>query len=146
MAACKVSNPENTVSGRVILRTLSQSEGQLQGIDKTPFTPAALAVLKEQVNSHIIDLIAESIRLAKRQNVDLVSPVHVERASRYLVGRPTRRSVRLLGLLGATFLGASVSTLLGAIGSAGAQPVLIVVASVVGIVGALLVGLHIENE
>lgn len=62
-------------------RVLQEADMQMQGIDHSPFSSPAFSTLKEKTGEYIIQLISESISVSRRYRADIVSEIHVKRAS-----------------------------------------------------------------
>jgi hypothetical protein len=118
----------------------------LHSVESSPFSSAAFGLLKVKISQYIIELVNESIRVAKRYQADTVSAAHVERANEYLITSTSRRMYKHLGTVGGILLGASVSNILAMI-TAGQYSAKATIASAVsGIIGAFLVAFHIAKD
>jgi hypothetical protein len=125
------------------LPVLQRAEAELASAEPMPaFSPSAFTALKNEINRYVVELINESLKEAKRQRLESVSEVHVERASAYLVSHATRRFSRFLGFLGGILLGAAVSRLFSMTIAGTYSGATIATTAGVAIVGALLSGIH----
>jgi hypothetical protein len=125
---------------------LAKADARLQGLDGSPFSPAAFRLLKEKVGQHLHELVTESIKVSRGYQADTVSAAYVERASEYLVTSTNGRPVRHIGTVGGILLGAGLSTLLtmtiaGQFTKGGT-----LLSVVIGVIGAFMVALHIAKD
>jgi hypothetical protein len=126
--------------------TIRQGEKGVQNLDSSPFSHKGFELLKEKISDYIDDLIKESVRASKRSRSDTVSPVHVERASEYLVSSSGRRLYKHLGTIGGIILGAVFSNTLSmtSTGQYSASGTLLYIA--LGMVSAFLIALHMAKD
>ena len=125
---------------------LAKADARLQGLDGSPFSPAAFRLLKEKIGEHLTELVTESIKVSKGYQADTVSAAYVERASEYLVTTTGGRLHRHVGTVGGILLGAALSTLLTMtiVGQFTKGGTLLSVC--IGIMGAFMVALHIAKD
>ena len=89
---------------------LKKTEVELETVSAKPFSPDGFEKLRERIAVFIGELIAESIRVAKRHQSDSVSPAYVVRAAEHLAsGRPAMWR-RLMGGLGGLVAGVGLAT------------------------------------
>lgn len=125
---------------------LRDAESRLASVEPTPFSPNAFATLREKINRYIIQLIDESLKVAKRYRSDTISAAHVDRAAEYLVSDTSRRFFRHLGTVGGIFLGAALSNLLSMATLGSYSGTGVAVTTGLGIIGAFLIALHIARD
>jgi hypothetical protein len=137
---------DSTKARSAIDRTLQIVDGELAGVDASPFSPPAFDTLKQKVADYIRALIDESAKIAKRHDAETISETYVEDANRVLVSASGRRWFRHLGTVGGILLGASLSNMLSMITTQkfSAAPVLATMS--LGIIGAFMVALHIAKD
>src|SRR5438045_8561115 len=104
--------PTDAQTVKAVEDALAKADARLQGLDGSPFSPAAFRLLKEKVGQHLNELVTESIKVSRGYQADTVSAAYVERASEYLVTSTNRRLVRHVGTVGGILLGAGLATLL----------------------------------
>jgi len=129
-----------------LLDLIRHADQQLQRLNPAPFSPNALRALKDRVTEYIADLINESAREAKRQQLDTISETHVERAGEYIVSKSGRRFFRHLGTLGGILLGASLSNLLTLATASTVTFASVALTPAFGILGAFAIALHIARD
>lgn len=117
-------------------------------LDHVPFTDTAYESLKTRIATYIEELIREAIKTAKREQSDVISAIHVERASTYLVSSTSRRFSRHIGTIGGIILGGSISNVLAIIGTDPRRISTIggISTTVLLILGAFLVAFHIAKD
>lgn len=125
---------------------VQQAEEQIQSLDSSPFSNPAFKILKEKIGTYVIDLVNESVKVSKRHQADTVSLKHVERASDYLITNTSRRIYRHLGTIGGTLMGASLSNLLAMTLVSQYTGSGTIISSILGIIGAFMIALHIAKE
>jgi len=128
------------------VRIIQQAEEQLREIDPSPFSSKAFRALQERVSLYIAELITESTREAKRQELDTISETHVERASEGLVSNSGRKLYRHVGTLGGVLLGASISNLLSMAASNTVTFASAGLTMALGVIGAFAIALHIARD
>jgi len=125
---------------------LRAAETELQRIGPSPFSVPAFSALRDKISRYIAELVAESIKIARRHRADTVSAAHVEQAAAYLVADTSRKLFRHLGTIGGILLGAAIGNLLSMVTANQYSTVSIVVTSVLCIVGAFMIALHIAKD
>jgi hypothetical protein len=125
---------------------IATAEEALDDLSPAPFSPMAFSRLKDRISEYISELISESLKVAKRRQADTVSASHVDIAAGYLVSGSRRKFFRHLGTIGGIFLGAAISSLLGMAGSQQFTSQAVVITSVLGVLGAFMVALHIGKD
>ncbi|HSL45602.1 MAG TPA: hypothetical protein VK897_19360 [Anaerolineales bacterium] len=102
-----MTQPENIAEQvQAILGTANNIN---QAVETSPFTPEAYAFLRAKISEYIADLVAESARLAKRDRLDKISAIQVQRANERLVSSSSRRIFRHIGTVGGILFGAALS-------------------------------------
>jgi histone H3/H4 len=139
--------PANAPAARgELARIIQQADDQLRAINPSPFSPQAFDALQERIARYIAELINESAREAKRQQLDTVSETHVERASEYLVSNSGRKVFRHVGTVGGVLLGASISNLLAMATVSSVTFASVGITTALGVVGAFAIALHIARD
>jgi len=92
-------------------------EEDLNKIQPDPFSDKAFKILKGKISTYIKELIKESIKNSKRENLDSVSATHVEKASDYLVSPTKNKWNHLITTIGGVILGAAITQAIGAVSS-----------------------------
>jgi len=88
---------------------LAAVRNMLKDVDPSPFTRPALDRVHLRIEQFIEDLLLESIRSARRQQTDVVSPVHVDLATDVVFLRRKRKIYSFLGSLGGIAVGAALA-------------------------------------
>lgn len=118
-----------------------------QNIANEPFTKKAFAKFKERVGVYISALYIESLKTAKRHQADNISEIHVDTASEYLIKNNRSKVSKLLGILGGTFLGATISNLLAMTALNQTYNTIGIITTIfLGIVGSFLIGINLMKE
>lgn len=120
----------------------------IEEVGEKKFSNEGFKEYKCSVGIYIYSLFIESIKIAKRNNADSISAVHVYDASKYLAIRAGRNSlVKIFEILGGVLLGATLSNLF-AMTVLGQEYSLwgMVFNIVAGIVGGLLIGINVIKE
>jgi len=125
---------------------IDNAEKELNSLEESPFSASAFDTLKERIGRFISELIAESIKVAKRHAADTVSSNHVEKASDFLVTSSGKKFFRHLGTIGGALLGAGISNILAMTTSNQFTTPGVAVTSGLSIIGAFLVALHIAKD
>jgi histone H3/H4 len=94
---------------------LDSADQELRNTEHTPFTPNAFERLKEKISEYTVQLIAESVKVARRRESETVSSSNVEQASQYLVSSTSHKVYRHLGTVGGILLGVAGSNFLSMI-------------------------------
>ncbi len=115
------NNPRNT---KQLLRILDPSK-------KLPFTEAAQDLLDEKAILYRTELTQQSILLAVREDLDIVSPAHIEHGAEQLKSR-NKKTHKAMGIIGGAVGGASLSTLLS---------IMVLEAKITIVPGAILISL-----
>lgn len=130
-----------------IERILKDVEFTTTHIAKEPFTKQAFDKFKEKIGVYISSLYVESQKTAKRHKADNISESHIDLASEYLIKNKDSKISKLLGILGGTFLGATVSNLLAmTILGQTYETLGLVVTIILGIIGSFLIGINLMKE
>ena len=82
-----------------VVQQAEEDLGQLEPTD-FGFSEPAFHELKRNIGAYIKDLVTASSREAKRQQADVVSKSHVERAAQSLVTGTESRNARRMGIIG----------------------------------------------
>jgi len=90
---------------------IKNAQHELNGIDKTPFSDKGFAAFEHAISAYVIQLFDESIRSAKKDKVEIVSPTHVDSAANYLTKKPPSKMGNFIITLGGIFLGAAISNI-----------------------------------
>jgi hypothetical protein len=80
----------------------------LGNIEQNQFSEPAFIRLQNVISDFVNDIITESIDVAGRRGVDIISEVHVEIAHEYLLSRRRRKIYDLIESLGGVFLGVAL--------------------------------------
>lgn len=128
-------------------KVLKDVEFTTQNIANEPFTKKAFDKFKEKIGVYISALYIESLKTAKRHKTDNISESHVDTASDYLIKNSDSKISKLLGILGGTFLGATISNILAmtTLGQTFSTTGL-VTTIILGIVGSFLIGINLMKE
>jgi len=130
-----------------IERILKDVEFTTTYIAKEPFTKQAFDKFREKIGIYISSLYVESQKIAKRHKADNISESHIDLASEYLIKNKAGRISKLLGILGGTFLGATVSNLLAMTVLGQTYETLgLVITIILGIIGSFLIGINLMRE
>ena len=139
--------PAITLSGRgELTRIVQQAEDQLRTIDPSPFSSQAFTALQAQISRYIAELISESAREAKRQQLDTISETHIERASENPLASTGRKIYRHVGTLGGVLLGASISNLLSMATTSTVTFTSVALTTALGVIGAFAIAIHMARE
>lgn len=128
-------------------RIIKDVEFTTQNIANEPFSKKAFDKFKERIGIYISALYIESLKTAKRHKTDNISESHVETASSYLIKNSENKFSKLLGILGGTFLGATISNILAmtALGQT-FNTVGLVTTIILGIIGSFLIGINLMKD
>jgi len=118
----------------------------LQKINPTPFSANAFNHLNENISKYIIQLMTESIKVARRHQSEQVSPADVEHAAQYLGTTSTRKAYRHMGTVGGILLGAVGSNLISMTTTHQFTVEAILVTFALTLIGAFLVAIHIVKD
>jgi hypothetical protein len=128
-------------------KCLKDVDFTLQNVGYREFTIEAFQKFKESIGVYISSLFIESHKLSKRDKADNISSSHVESASRYLVKYNKSKFSKLLGILGGSFFGATVSSMLAmSVQSQQSNIFGINLIIVMGIIGSFLIGINIMKD
>jgi hypothetical protein len=114
--------------------------------DALPFSASALEELKARFESHALELVNESGRIARRQQADVISPAYIRQASDRLVVRKGQRRVGLAGSIGGVLGGVALPTLLDVAAGKPMSPIQVVGSAVLGMLGVLLIAVQFFRE
>lgn len=131
---------------QVVSELITEADRQLGSLGPSPFSAPAFENLKDKIARYIAEVIAESVKVAKRHRADTVSAAHVDQASDYLVSDASRRFFRHIGTIGGILLGASISNLLTMVTANQYSATSIGVTTALAIVGAFMIALHIAKD
>lgn len=130
-----------------IERIIQDVEYTTQHIAKAPFTIQGFNKFKEKTDVYISSLYVESQKTAKRHKADNISESHIDIASEYLIKNKDSKISKLLGILGGTFLGATVSNLLAmTVLGQKFETIGLVITIILGIIGSFLIGINLIKE
>lgn len=127
-------------------RIVQAAERELQNSGHTPFTPQAFNRLQERIGEYSVQLITESVKVARRRGSETVSTQNVDHASQYLVSSSGSKLYRSIGTLGGIFLGAGLSTFLAMIVAGAFTTTAVLLALSLTMVGMFMVALQIARE
>ena len=125
---------------------VATAEQELRNTGHTPFTPKAFERLKEKISEYAVQLIAESVKVARRRESEIVSTQNVEHASQYLVSSTSRKVYRHIGTIGGILLGVAGSNFLSMITANLFTLNGVVVTVVFTLVGGVLIASHIVKD
>lgn len=130
-----------------IEKILKDVDHTISNIAKSPFSKKGFEKYKDKIAVYISSLYVESQKTAKRHKADNVSESHVEHASSYLIKNNDSKVSKLLGILGGTFLGATISNLLAmtVLGQT-FETLGLVITIILGILGSFLIGINLMKE
>lgn len=92
------------------------------------------------------DVVAESPRIARRHQADVISPAYVRQAGEHLGTRSRRRVAALAGSLGWAAMGSALPSLLDLTAGKPMAPPQAVVSAGLGMLGAFLVAVQFLRE
>jgi len=118
----------------------------LERPDGLPFSASAVEELKARFESHVIELVSESGRIARRQQADVISSAYVRQAGDRLVARKGQRWLALAGSVGGVLFGAALPSLLDAAAGKPMPPIQVVGSAVLGMLGVLLFAVQFFRE
>lgn len=131
----QVSALENQNFNKII----ANIDEEVQKISPKPFSPKAFQKLKQYISIYIVELISESVKNAKRENLDSVSGTHIDKAQKYLTSSNNLKTNKLYSSIGGVLLGATLSNVVNMVlrtGEITAPGVIITV--LLGIFGSFL--------
>ncbi|HEX8694252.1 MAG TPA: hypothetical protein VF746_17660 [Longimicrobium sp.] len=121
-------------------------DSRLSSVNPALFSQRGFAELKLRIDGYVVDLVTESRRIAERHQADSISPAYVQRASEHLVSRTRRRRFTLIGTLGGIALGSSFSSFLDVASAAAPSTPQVLIAAVLGVLGAFCIALQFSQE
>ncbi|HSS21492.1 MAG TPA: hypothetical protein VLL54_15560 [Pyrinomonadaceae bacterium] len=127
-------------------RLIKIAEEELSHTDPSPFSSSAFDRVKEKISEYTVELITESVKVARRHDSDSVSPSYVDRASEYLISQSGSKTYRHLGTIGGILLGAVGSNVLSMITTRQFTLGGIVVTVVLTLVGSFLVAVNMVKD
>jgi hypothetical protein len=139
-----MSEPENLAEQ--VQTIMGTAEDGLQALQISPFTPEAYTSLKIRISEYVTDLVTESSRLAKRDRLDNISAIQVQRANERLVSSTGKRIFRHIGTIGGILLGAALSQALAMTLGNQYTAISVVASLILGVIGAFMVALHMATE
>jgi hypothetical protein len=119
---------------------------RIAAAERPPFSVPAYEVLRSRIAEYILDLVAESARLARRSRADDISATHVQRAAEHLTSSTRGRYYRHLGTVGGIMLGGALSNILSMTLENKYAAAGILITTGIAIIGAALVAFHIAND
>lgn len=125
---------------------IDTAERELQHTSHTRFTDNGFNRLKEKISEYVVQLITESVKVARRRDSETVSPTHIEQASQYLVSSTTRKLYRHIGTVGGILLGVAGSNFLSMITANVFTLNGVVVTVGFTLVGGVLIASHIVKD
>jgi histone H3/H4 len=125
---------------------IDTAERELQHTSHTRFTDNGFNRLKEKISEYVVQLITESVKVARRRDSETVSPTHIEQASQYLVSSTSRKLYRHIGTVGGILLGVAGSNFLSMITSNIFTLNGVVVTVAFTLVGGVLIAAHIVKD
>ena len=119
---------------------------ELKQTSNTPFSGQAFEEFKERLKDYSGDLIAESVKRAKRHQAEGVSSSDVRDASHYLVSNTSHRIYRHAGTLAGLLLGTALSNSLAIITTNQYGLSGVILTFVLSLVGTSLITIHIFKD
>jgi sensor histidine kinase YesM len=120
---------------------------ELESIEKSPFSDEGFIEFRQKISQYIIQLFDESIRTARKSNIEIVSPTHVENASNYLIKKQHSKKNTILSTIGGLLLGTAFSNILSiSIYSIKYSTFNIILTIFFAIIGSFLLGLYLSKE
>jgi histone H3/H4 len=119
---------------------------ELKNASSTPFSESAFLEFKEQITAYAVDLIAESVKRAKRHQAEGVSSSDVRYATQYLVSNTSHRIYRHAGTLAGLLLGAAVSNIVSIITTNQYGLNGVILTFVLTLVGTSLITIHVVKD
>jgi hypothetical protein len=127
-------------------RLIKIAEEELSHTDPAPFSTPAFKRVKQKISEYTVELITESVRVARRHDSDSVSPSYVDRASEYLVSHSRNKTFRHMGTMGGILLGAVGSNVLSMITTHQFTLGGIVITVILTLVGSFLVAVNMVKD
>jgi histone H3/H4 len=144
MAAGDSPQPEVRSAGPT--EAIVKAEELLKDVNPVPFSAAAFSVIKGKVSEYLKEVTTESAAIAKRSQSDVISVRDVEAACDLLTISPRKRLYKHVGTFAGLSLGFCGSTV-GSMVVASSYPVWAVFVAIgSGLLGAFLLGVHINND
>ena len=140
-----MSNPKKLSLKTNLEEILKAADESLSSIDPYPYSPKAFILTKSIIHQFIIQLVAESLKIAKRHGSDTISEDYVKTASQYLNFKSSTL-IRNLGTLGGILFGVSFSSLLSTAKNNNLNAKIIVIAFVLVIIGAILMTIQFIKD
>ena len=120
---------------------------ELESKEKSPFSNEGFIEFRQKISQYIIQLFDESIRNARRSDIEIVSPTHVKNASNYLIKKKNSKKTTILKTIGGLLLGSSLSNIYSiSIYSINYSTFNILLTIFFAITGSFLLGLHLFKE
>lgn len=119
---------------------------ELRNASSTPFSEQAFEEFKARVKGFAVDLIAESVKRAKRHQAEGVSSSDVRYASQSLVANTSHRFYRHAGTLAGLLLGAALSNIVSIITTNQYGLNGVVLTFVLTLVGTSLITIHVVKD
>ena len=125
---------------------IAHVNAELKKASNTPFSGQAFEEFKERLKGYAGDLIAESVKRAKRHQAEGVSSSDVRQASQYLVSNTSHRIYRHAGTLAGLLLGTGLSNSLAIITTNQYGLSGVILTFVLSLVGTSLITVHIFKD
>lgn len=119
---------------------------ELENARSTPFSEQAYKELIERIKSHSGELIAESVKRAKRHQAEGVSSSDVRHASQYLVSNTSHRIYRHAGTLAGLLLGTAFSNTAAIITTSQYGQSGVILTFVLALVGTIFITIHMIKD
>lgn len=124
-------------------KVIKEAYINLESVEETPFSDKGFIEFRNQISQFIIQLFDESFRIARRSNVEIVSPTHIKTASNNIKKTNSTRT-SILKTLGGLLLGASLSNILSiSFYSVSYSPIHLILTILFGITGSFLLGFNL---
>jgi len=119
---------------------------ELENARNTPFSERALEEVKARIKSYSAELIAESVKRAKRHQAEGVSSSDVRHASQYLVSNASHRIYRHAGTLAGLLVGAALSNIVAIVTTNQYGQSGVILTFVLSVVGTALITIHMIKD
>lgn len=115
-------------------------------LPRSPFSGPAFDAIQVSIAEYITELVSRSGDLARREEADLISAKHVNRASTFLNQSSGKNSLRHVGTIGGILAGAGISQVVTMVSVAQYTTTGVLIAVCLEIVGWFMVALHIARD
>ena len=119
---------------------------ELKNASSTPFSQQAFTEFTAQIKNYAVDLIAESVKRAKRHQAEGVSSSDVRHASQYLVSNTSHRIYRHAGTLAGLLLGTAFSNTAAIITTSQYGQSGVILTFVLALVGTTFITIHMIKD